>query len=149
MQDIAVTSDGVTRPLPEPFFVIATQNPIESQGTYPLPEAQLDRFLMKLHVKHPSAQIERVILRNITQGFQPARLETMNLQRVVSGEEIVAMRSGLSSVRVDDGILEYITDIVGKSRTHRSIYLGASPRGSIGLLAAAQAASQGRSSWCR
>jgi len=146
MQDLAVTTDGTTRPLPQPFFVIATQNPIESQGTYPLPEAQLDRFLMKLHVKHPSQQVERVMLRNIAQGFQPAHLETMQLQRVVSAEDIVAMRQGLYSVRVDDGILEYITDIVSKSRSHRSVYLGASPRGSIGLLAAsrANAACQGR-----
>jgi len=146
MQDLAVTTDGVTRPLPEPFFVIATQNPIESQGTYPLPEAQLDRFLMKLHVKHPTAQVERVLLRNIAQGFQPAHLETMQLQRAVSAEDLVRMRHSLYGIRIDDGILEYITDIVGKSRTHRSIYLGSSPRGSIGLLHAARAhaASQGR-----
>ena len=146
MQDLAVTTDGTTRPLPQPFFVIATQNPIESQGTYPLPEAQLDRFLMKLHVKHPSQAVERVMLRNIAQGFQPANLETMQLQRVITAEEIVAMRQGLYSVRVDDGILEYITDIVAKSRSHRSVYLGASPRGSIGLLAVsrANAATQGR-----
>lgn len=146
MQDLAVTADGVTRPLPEPFFVIATQNPIESQGTYPLPEAQLDRFLMKLHVKHPTQQVERVMLRNIAQGFQPAHLESMQLARVVGAEELVAMRQGLYAVRVDDGILEYITEIVAKSRSHRSIYLGASPRGSIGLLASsrARAASEGR-----
>jgi len=146
MQDLAVTTDGVTRPLPQPFFVIATQNPIESQGTYPLPEAQLDRFLMKLHVKHPPAQVERVILRHHAQGFQPANLEAMQLARVASAEEIIAMQRALYQVRVDDGVLEYITDIVQKSRTHRSVYLGASPRGSIGLLAAARAnaASEGR-----
>jgi MoxR-like ATPase len=146
MQDLAVTTDGTTRPLPQPFFVIATQNPIESQGTYPLPEAQLDRFLMKLHVKHPSQAVERVMLRNIAQGFQPANLDTMQLQKVITAEEIVAMRHGLYAVRVDDGILEYITDIVAKSRSHRSVYLGASPRGSIGLLAVsrAHAATQGR-----
>ncbi len=146
MQDLAVTTDGTTRPLPEPFFVIATQNPIESQGTYPLPEAQLDRFLMKLHVKHPTQRVEQTMLRNIAQGFQPANLDTMQLSRVVSAEEIVAMRRALYSVRVDDGILEYITDIVAKSRSHRSVYLGASPRGSIGLLAAsrANAAAHGR-----
>lgn len=146
MQDLAVTTDGVTRPLPEPFFVIATQNPIESQGTYPLPEAQLDRFLMKLHVRHPAQHVERALLRNVAQGFRPAHLESMNLTRVASAEQVVAMRRALDSIRVDDGVIEYITDIVGKSRSHRSIYLGASPRGSIGLLASARAhaASQGR-----
>jgi MoxR-like ATPase len=146
MQDLAVTTDGTTRPLPEPFFVIATQNPIESQSTYPLPEAQLDRFLMKLTVKHPHQRVEKVMLRNIAQGFQPAKLETMQLNRIVSAEAIQAMRHLLYSIRVDDGILDYITEIVAKSRTHRSIYLGASPRGSIGLLAVARAhaASEGR-----
>jgi MoxR-like ATPase len=146
MQDLAVTTDGVTRPLPEPFFVIATQNPIESQGTYPLPEAQLDRFLMKLHVKHPPAQVEKEILRHHAQGFRPAHLEGVELARAADAETILAMRNALYAIRVDEGILEYITDIVQKSRSHRSVYLGASPRGAIGLLAAARAhaASEGR-----
>jgi MoxR-like ATPase len=146
MQDLAVTTDGVTRPLPQPFFVIATQNPIESQGTYPLPEAQLDRFLMKLHVKHPTPHAEKTILRYHAQGFQPANLESMQLSRAASAEDIVAMRHALYQVQVDDGVLDYITDIVNKSRSHRSVYLGSSPRGSIGLLAAARAhaASEGR-----
>jgi MoxR-like ATPase len=146
MQDLAVTTDGVTRPLPMPFFVIATQNPIESQGTYPLPEAQLDRFLMKLFVKHPHPAVERMILKNHVLGFSATRLDRLDLTQVSSAEDIEAMRATLNDVRVDDGLLEYITDIVGKSRTHRSIYLGASPRGSIGLLAAARAmaASEGR-----
>jgi MoxR-like ATPase len=146
MQDLAVTTDGVTRALPQPFFVIATQNPIESQGTYPLPEAQLDRFLMKLHVRHPAPAVEKIILRNHAQGFQPAHLESMQLAKAASAEDIMAMRHALYTVRVDDGVLEYITDIVNKSRTHRSVYLGASPRGSIGLLSAARAraATEGR-----
>ena len=146
MQDLAVTTDGTTRPLPKPFFVIATQNPIESQGTYPLPEAQLDRFLMKLHVKHPHQRVEKEMLRNITQGFQPANLEAMGLNRIIDAAGLLALRHNLNAIRVDDGILEYITEIVAKSRTHRSIYLGASPRGSIGLLsvARAHAATEGR-----
>ncbi len=146
MQDFAVTADGVTRPLPDPFFVIATQNPIESQGTYPLPEAQLDRFLMKLFVRHPSAAVEKRILTSHAMGFNAAKLDQAMLERVVTAEDIVAMRGTIASVRVDDGILSYITDIVSKSRAHRSVYLGASPRGSIGLLAAsrAHAAAEGR-----
>src|SRR3954470_10253093 len=84
MQDLSVTSDGVTRPLPEPFFVIATQNPIESQGTYPLPEAQLDRFLIKINVSHPTAAVERAILQNHARGFNAARLDRYDLARVAS-----------------------------------------------------------------
>ena len=146
MQDLAVTSDGVTRPLPEPFFVLATQNPIESQGTYPLPEAQLDRFLVKVNVKHPSAAVEKLILRNHASGFNAARLDRAELQQIATAEELCAMRELLSQVRVDDGIIDYIADIVGRSRAHRSVYLGASPRASIGLLgvARAMAASEGR-----
>ncbi|MBK8255415.1 MAG: MoxR family ATPase [Polyangiaceae bacterium] len=146
MQDFAVTADGVTRPLPDPFFVIATQNPIESQGTYPLPEAQLDRFLMKLYVRHPTPAVEKRILASHAQGFSAAKLEHAQLERIVSAEEMSHMRAAISQVRIDDGILGYITDIVSKSRSHRSVYLGASPRGSIGLLAAARAnaAAEGR-----
>jgi MoxR-like ATPase len=146
MQDLAVTTDGVTRPLPEPFLVIATQNPVESQGTYPLPEAQLDRFLVKLHVRHPAAAVEKQILRHHVDGFQAARLERAGIERIASAEDIIEMRGALGEVRVDDGIIEYITDIVGRTRAHRAVYLGASPRGSIGLLGAgrARAASEGR-----
>ncbi|MDI1429398.1 MULTISPECIES: AAA family ATPase [Polyangium] len=146
MQDLAVTTDGVTRPLPEPFLVIATQNPVESQGTYPLPEAQLDRFLVKLHVRYPGAAVEKQILRQHVEGFSAAKLDRAGLERIASAEEILEMRAALGSVRVDDGILEYITDLVARTRAHRAVYLGSSPRGSIGLLgsARARAASEGR-----
>jgi MoxR-like ATPase len=146
MQDLAVTTDGVTRALPQPFFVIATQNPVESQGTYPLPEAQLDRFLVKLFVRHPPPAVEKQILRNHAGGFHAAHLERVGIERIASAEEVLAMREALAGVRVDDGILEYITDIVGRTRAHRAVYLGASPRGSIGLLSAARAraAAEGR-----
>ena len=146
MQDLAVTADGVTRPLPRPFFVIATQNPIESQGTYPLPEAQLDRFLMKVHVRHPHPSVERQLLYNVAHGFKAADLDTAGIETTMSAEDILAMRACLSGVRVDEELLAYITDIVGKTRSHRSVYLGASPRASIGLLlgARAVAASHGR-----
>ena len=146
MQDLAVTTDGVTRPLPEPFLVIATQNPVESQGTYPLPEAQLDRFLVKLHVRYPGPAVEKQILRQHVEGFSAARLDRAGIERIVSADEILAMRTALGAVRVDDGIIEYITDIVARTRAHRAVYLGSSPRGSIGLLgsARARAASEGR-----
>jgi MoxR-like ATPase len=146
MQDLSVTADGETRPLPEPFFVIATQNPIESQGTYPLPEAQLDRFLLKLQVTHPAPAVEKRMLESYARGFNAARLDAAGLEQVISAEVLLAMREAAATVRVDEEILTYITDIVGRSRAHRAVYLGASPRGSIGLLASARAlaASEGR-----
>jgi MoxR-like ATPase len=139
MQERSVTIDGTTRPLPEPFFVIATQNPIESQGTYPLPEAQLDRFLFKLDVRAPSVAVEKAILGSHLAGFDAAALDRMNLNRITTPEELTAMQSAIRSVRVDDSLLEYIADIVTRTRSHRSLYFGASPRASIALLAGAQA----------
>jgi MoxR-like ATPase len=146
MQDRSVTADGITRRLPLPFFVIATQNPVEFQGTYPLPEAQLDRFLMKIHVGHPTPEVETSLLRNVAAGFDAANLENYGLRPVISHENIAQMQHLATQIRVDEGILAYITDIVGRTRQHRSIHLGASPRASIGLLqtARARAAAFGR-----
>jgi len=139
MQERSVTVDGTTRPLPEPFFVIATQNPIESQGTYPLPEAQLDRFLFKIDVRHPTTASEKAILASHLAGFDASALDRMGLNRMTTPEELVAMQNAIRGVRVDDSLLEYIADIVGRTRSHRSLYFGASPRASIALLAGAQA----------
>src|SRR3954470_193395 len=139
MQDLAVAADGTTRPLPDPFFVIATQNPIESQGTYPLPEAQLDRFLFKLDVRHPTTANEKAILASHLAGFDASTLDRMGLARITTPEELCAMQTAIRGVRVDDSLLEYIADIVGRTRGHRSLYFGASPRASIALLAGAQA----------
>ena len=146
MQEHSVTADGVTRALPRPFFVIATQNPVESQGTYPLPEAQLDRFLFKVNIRHPPPAVEKRILANHMSGFDAAALEQFGLAKVTSGEEVVAMQGVLDAVRVEEALLDYITDIVARTRSHRSIYLGASPRASIALLASSRAlaASEGR-----
>jgi MoxR-like ATPase len=146
MQERSVSADGVTRALREPFVVIATQNPVESQGTYPLPEAQLDRFLMKVYVRHPEREVEHQILRYYRQGFDPNHLLEAGLTPITSAQEIVAMREALREVRVGDEIIQYITEIVAKTRSHRAVYLGASPRASISLLTAARAraASNGR-----
>ena len=146
MQDATVTADGVSRRLPQPFLVIATQNPVESQGTYPLPEAQLDRFLLKLLVTHPSPDVEKRILQQFVEGFDPTALATAQLQQVCTAENLIEMQNFVRTVRVDDAILDYVTDIVGRTRAHPSIYLGASPRGSLGLVAVARAhaGSQGR-----
>ena len=144
MQDRQVTVDGTSRPLPHPFVVIATQNPIESQGTYPLPEAQLDRFLVKLTVLDPHEEVERTIVRHHAAGFDPTDLS--RLEPVTTPEQLTAMQKVASQVRVDDAVIAYIVDLVRRTRDDRAIELGASPRASIALLKAAQviAASAGR-----
>ncbi len=146
MQDRGVTTDGQSRPLPELFIVIATQNPVESQGTYPLPEAQLDRFLLKLEVRHPERAAERQILDNYVRGFDPAALGEVGLAQIVSGAELLAMQKATRAIHVEPDVLDYITDIVGRTRRHAAVYLGASPRGSVALLgvARARALSMGR-----
>ncbi len=138
MQDRSVSTDGVTHALPKPFVVIATQNPIESQGTYPLPEAQLDRFLMKVFVRHPPQEVEGDLLRSYTRGFNPNDLVGAGLEVVTNAEQIEAMRQGLIAIRVGDEIIRYITEIVARTRNHRAVYLGASPRASISLLTCAR-----------
>jgi MoxR-like ATPase len=146
MQERQVTVDGTTRPLPGPFFVIATQNPIESQGTYPLPEAQLDRFLMKLLVRYPDAESEQNILRAHLAGFDAGEIEKVGLRALLDASGIFAMQEVSRRVRVDDAVVAYITELVRRTREHRSIYVGASPRASIALLRCAQilAASEAR-----
>ncbi len=144
MQDHQVTVDGTSRPLPGPFVVVATQNPVESQGTYPLPEAQLDRFLFKLTVGDPPAEVERTIVRHHADGFDPTDLSA--LQAVTSPQEILAMQRLAASVRVDDAVIAYLVELVRRTRDDKAIELGASPRASVALLKAAQvlAASEGR-----
>ena len=139
MQESSVTADGVTRDLPRPFFVMATQNPLESQGTYPLPEAQLDRFLLKIEVSHPERTVEKQILRNHLSGFDPSALQEAGLEQVVDGPTLVAMQEALRGINVSEDMIDYVTDIIGRTRDHRSVLLGASPRGGIALIGAARA----------
>ena len=134
MEERQVTVDGVTRKLPDPFFVIATQNPIETAGTFPLPEAQLDRFMMKLSMGFPSQDEEKKILERALTGD---RLKV--LEAVVTGEDILAWRQEASSVSVHKELLAYITDIVKATRNRSDVAAGVSPRGSIALLRCAQA----------
>ena len=145
MQEHQVTVDGTSRPLPPPFLVIATQNPVESQGTYPLPEAQLDRFLLKLNVENPPRDVEERIVRQHAGGFDPK--DITQLKPTTSPAEIVAMQHFCEGVRVDDAIIAYMVDLVRRTREDRAIELGASPRASIAMLKAARvvAASEGRS----
>jgi MoxR-like ATPase len=146
MQELSVTVDGVTRSLPQPFFVMATQNPVESQGTYPLPEAQLDRFLMKVEVRHPSRKAEKRILKNHLRGFDPVHLQQCGVQPLLSIEQVVQLQEAVKQVQMESEVIDYITDITTRTRTHASVELGASPRASVGLLSASQAraASEGR-----
>jgi MoxR-like ATPase len=137
MQDRSVSSDGVTRSLPDPFLVIATQNPVESQGTYPLPEAQLDRFLLKLEIGYPGKAAEILLLKNYLAGFDSNKL--LGFPQLLDEAQVRAMQAAVNDVRVADEILEYIASIVEHSRSHPAVALGASPRASIGLLAVSRA----------
>jgi len=142
MEERQVTVDGVTRPLPRPFLVIATQNPIELEGTFPLPEAQLDRFLLRLSLGYPEADEEREILRR----FRTAEpLE--DLEPVASGEQVVALGSLCRRVYVSEPMESYILALVRATRESPAVALGASPRGALALYRCAQAlaAMRGRS----
>ncbi|MCK6549358.1 MoxR family ATPase, partial [Myxococcota bacterium] len=146
MAERSVTVDGTTHPLPSPFFVLATQNPLESAGTYALPEAQLDRFLFKVLIDHPTVEVEEQLLRNVRDGFDAADLEAMELQQVTSPELVLEMQRSIAQVQVDDKIISYIASLVSNTRRHRAVQIGASPRAAIALLQTArvQAAVDGR-----
>jgi MoxR-like ATPase len=137
MQEAHVTIEGEPRPLPDPFLVIATQNPVEYEGTYPLPEAQLDRFLMKLDLDYPDEEMERRILELRRHGVAPATLD--DVQPVVSVDALRQARYEVDSTGVTDEVVEYVAAIVRATRELPSVELGASPRAGVHLLAAARA----------
>ncbi|MFF2460088.1 AAA family ATPase [Peribacillus simplex] len=134
MEEASVTIDGVTRRLEKPFFVMATQNPIEYEGTYPLPEAQLDRFLLKMKMGYPGVEEEIEVL-NRAQYTVPLD----ELEAVITLDELIELQAEVKAVIVDDTIKRYIVELVNRTRTHEGVYLGVSPRGSIALMKAAQA----------
>ena len=136
MEERQVSVEGEPRPLPDPFIVAATQNPIEYEGTYQLPEAQLDRFLLKLNVPLPPRDQEIAILDRHARGFDPRDLSAV--QPVASAEDLLAAREAVRQVLVADEVLGYIVDIVGATRQSPSLQLGVSPRGGTALLAAAR-----------
>ncbi|MDT5190148.1 MAG: MoxR-like ATPase [Mycobacterium sp.] len=136
MEERQVSVDGEPRPLPDPFIVAATQNPIEYEGTYQLPEAQLDRFLLKLNVPLPPRDQEMAILSRHAHGFDPRDLSAV--QPVAGPAELAAGRAGVRRVLVADDVLGYIVDVVGATRHSPSLQLGVSPRGSTALLATAR-----------
>lgn len=132
MNERQVSIDGRSYPLAEPFMVIATQNPAEHHGTYPLPESQLDRFLMRLRIGYPDALSEREILRDVARGVAATR-------PVLTGDEVVELQNLALKVRVEDALVDYMLAIVAKTREHESLALGVSPRGAQALYRATQA----------
>ncbi len=134
MNEYQVTVDNRTHLLPQPFMVVATQNPIEHHGTYPLPESQLDRFLMRLRIGYPNPGSEKEILRNFADSEPLARIEP-----VMSGDEVLEVQQAVRRVTVDEELMNYTLAIVEKTRQHEYLSLGVSPRGSMSLYRAAQA----------
>jgi MoxR-like ATPase len=139
MQERSVTVDGESHPLSPAFTVFATQNPIEFEGTYPLPEAELDRFLLKVVVGYPEAETEQRILRQVLTGFEADDPASYGITRVIGREGLDGLRRTTRRIRVEPAIIAYITDIVRATRSSPALTLGASPRGSVALLKAAQA----------
>jgi MoxR-like ATPase len=133
MNELQVTIDGRSYPLEQPFMVVATQNPVEHHGTYPLPESQLDRFLMRIRIGYPEAGAEREIVRR--GGATPA--ETM--RSVLSGDELIALQDAVARVTVDDALVDYMLAVVERTRSHESLAMGVSPRGAQALYRATQA----------
>lgn len=134
MEESSITVDGKTIPLKQPFFVMATQNPIEYEGTYPLPEAQLDRFLLKLKMGYPTPAEEQNMLER-TSSVHPIK----KIEAVMTREELLAVQEQVKEVYVETAIQHYIVELVTATRNHSAVYLGVSPRGSIALMKAAKA----------
>ena len=133
MSDRQVTADGRSYPLPEPFMVIATQNPVEHHGTYPLPESQLDRFLMRIRIGYPDAGSEREIVRNAS---RPAEID---VRAVLSSVDLLTLQNAVEDVRVDDALVDYMLAIVAQTRKADTLLLGVSPRGAQALYRVSQA----------
>lgn len=146
MQERQVSVDGYVHTLPRPFINLATQNPIELEGTYPLPEAQTDRFMFKLLMDYPSLEEEKQILRNYNTGFDPTRLDQYNLNPVENIQLILDIQAAVKTVNVEEKVMDYITNVVHSTRTWRGINVGASPRASVNLFLASRttAAIRGR-----
>lgn len=147
MEEEQVSIDGNRMELPSPFMVLATQNPIEFEGTYPLPEAQLDRFLFKIIISYPSPEMEQTLLNRYNSGFDARHLDSAGLNPIIDHAALEQCREEVKIIQVDAGILSYITAIANVSRQSVDLVMGGSPRASIALLLASKvyAALQGRS----
>ncbi|MGY0067765.1 AAA family ATPase [Streptomyces sp. QTS137] len=139
MEERQVTVDGTPRPLPDPFLVAATQNPVEYEGTYPLPEAQLDRFLLKLTIPLPSRQDEIDVLTRHTEGFNPQDLRAAGVRPVATAADLETARAAVAKTTVSPEITAYVVDICRATRESPSLALGVSPRGATALLSTARA----------
>ncbi|MFC8731622.1 AAA family ATPase [Luteimicrobium sp. NPDC057192] len=139
MEERQVSVDGQPRPLPDPFLVIATQNPVEYEGTYPLPEAQLDRFLLKVELPIPERSAEVEVLARHAAGFDPRDLAAAGVRPVAGAAELARARAGVRTVQVAPEVLGYVVDVCRATRTSPSLSLGVSPRGATALLATARA----------
>ena len=139
MEERQVSVEGEAQPLPDPFLVVATQNPVEYEGTYPLPEAELDRFLLKVLVDYPSAEEEAAILGRHDQGLDPHNLASVGVRPVAGAADLAAARKEVAAVTVDERVRDYIVAVVRATRESPSISLGASPRGATMVLWAAKA----------
>jgi MoxR-like ATPase len=137
MQERQVSVDGRARPLPDPFLVVATQNPVEYEGTYPLPEAQLDRFLLRVEIGYPSLEDERALLGMHREGLTPSALA--NVREVATREDLAVAGREIDETRVTDEVAGYVVDLVRRTRELPSVSLGASPRAAVHLLVAAKA----------
>ncbi len=146
MEERQVSIDGVRHELDPPFIVLATQNPIEYEGTYPLPEAQLDRFLFKLNVDYPGSEMETQILMNYHQGFNATQLDDVGIASVIDNSLLQECKSAIQGITVEESIFNYIVNLAEASRNSQELVLGGSPRASIALLLASKtyAAIQGR-----
>ena len=146
MEERQVSIDGIRHELDPPFIVLATQNPIEYEGTYPLPEAQLDRFLFKLNVDYPGSEMETQILINYHQGFNATQLEDVGIENVVDSTLLQQCKAAIQGITVEESIFNYIVNLAEASRNSNELILGASPRASIALLLASKtyAAMNGR-----
>jgi MoxR-like ATPase len=139
MEERQVTLDGNSMPLSELFWTIATQNPLEFEGTYPLPEAQLDRFLFKLVVGYPTDVAEKQMVNNAIAGFEARELSQMVFDTAATVEEVLAARQLVRQIKVEEPVIDYLLALVQASRNHSDLMLGASPRSAVGWLRAAQA----------
>ena len=140
MEERQVTIDGVAMPLPEIFMVCATQNPVEFEGTYPLPEAQLDRFMVKAKTTYPQTDEELDLLQRTADGFDARYLDQAGLSQTVASDDLIAARAAVRAVHASPALQRYVYDIIARTRTSAEVSLGASPRAGITLLVAAQAA---------
>jgi len=139
MQERQITIEGTSERLPPPFMTFATQNPIEQEGTYPLPEAQLDRFLFKVRIEYPDLETEAAIVSHVTRGRAAVGFDTAAVQCVATPEDVVAAQAATALVRVEDPVLRYAVELVRATRASQAVSIGSGPRGAISIVAAARA----------